>query len=161
MDFAAPPDDARFAAAHHRLNALLQQHLGRRSTAVWYLYRSGEGNAPPLDAPLDGGTLTGVSGRPRRVLVFANPDSAMLFAQRNALGTVRLHAVLPHHLLPMLYRTPTIDRLIFVREPLPATAPGTVPVGWHLTRADLHALVQRDPAPTNNVKGATRYGEPL
>ncbi len=157
MDFAATPDDARLVAAQHHLNALMQQHLGQRSTAVWYIYRSGGGSA----LPLDGGTTTGMSSRPRRVLVFANPDSAITFACRNTLGTVRLHAVRPQHLLPMLYRTPSIDRLIFVREPLPATTPGTVPVGWHLTRAALHTLVQRDTAPSNDVKGATSYGEPL
>jgi hypothetical protein len=126
--FSAPRARAALQAARRRL-----YDYGHVQRQHFYIYRTDQQGA---------GGVAGAE-RPRRVLAFATPDTALAFAQHNALRpTPRLLRATLGQLLAVLVQRPAIKTLLFVAEPLSVQSPGTLPAGLHLERAMVVHLLE-------------------
>src|SRR5215212_11443997 len=87
-----------------------------------------------------GGAGAGARGRKRTLLAFPTPDTALAFAQRNALGSPgeqpRLRRFALLQLLQAMLREPAILALLLVADDDPPPA-GQLPRGTRIERAEL------------------------
>jgi hypothetical protein len=116
--------------------AALQAHAAalqvRGAAPAYYIYwfpASATGGARPVPA------------RQRTLVAFPSPDAALAFAQH---GLQRDHATPPRlrrlalpQLLEAMLREPAISALLLVAEDAPLPAPGQLPAGVTVARAEL------------------------
>lgn len=120
--------DAQVAHAALTATAKMLYQRGHTPQDYFYLYRTGKRNPPSGE---------GSSARPRVVLAFYTPDTALAFAQHNRLTpTPRLLRLSLARLLATLMQRPTIGAVLFADEPIEMVA-GYLPVGLRLERAAL------------------------
>lgn len=132
---------AAFARAHaadinaaRSLIADLSAQAGAAQFYVFWVARGGSGGA----------------GQPRsRTLVaFPSPDAALAFAQHNQLTSAdrpRLRQLSLVHLLGAVLGEPAIAALLLARESDDAPAPGRLPAGVRISRAEI--LARLNPSP--------------
>jgi hypothetical protein len=114
------------------LRSLLSE-LGAQAGAGWFyvFWVAGHG----------GGAGTGRSGKPRLLLAFRTPDSALAFAQRNRLtgdDRPRLRRLALAQLVEAVLREPAITALLLAEEIDDGAAPaGHLPHGLRIERAEL------------------------
>jgi len=107
----------------------LRQQLGRN---IFYVYRSSRKGSG------EGGTGESPSSQPRTIVAFPSGDSALAFAQRNALGYApQLQRLSLARLLMALLQQPGLAAVLFVAAEAAEPAAGRLPVGFRLERAAL------------------------
>jgi hypothetical protein len=104
---------------------------GHTQTALFYTYRTGGGTDSLA-------TAAAPSSRPRRVLAFATPDSALALAQHNRLSPPpRLLRVSLVQLLVVLIQRPAIAAVLVADEPLELPPRGQLPAALRLERLNV------------------------
>jgi hypothetical protein len=115
---------------------------GHHASGRFYIYRTAQSS----------GAGQGGQTRPRTILAFANPDTALGFAQRSRLGHApRLWRISLAQLCAIMIQRPVIGTLLFADEPIEIIAEDYLPVGLRLERTVLLMM----------LKGEETHGKPL
>lgn len=104
---------------------------GGVQTQRFYIYRTGDGGVGGGE-----GAPGEASGRPRQLLAFQSPDTALAFAQRSGLGaSTRLIGLSLGQILAALIQRPSIAALLVADELDAPAAPGLLPPGVRVERS--------------------------
>jgi hypothetical protein len=116
---------------------VMLQERGHAVRRAFYIYRSDKSEPGKV----------GTGARPRLVLAFVTPDTAMVFAQHHRLGpTPRLLRATLAQLLSVLLQRPAIGALMFVDEPITFAADSYLPSGLRLERDMLLKMLKGEQA---------------
>jgi hypothetical protein len=130
--FPAPAARATFDV----VVAMLRER-GHTARTAFYIYRIEK----------SGVSNDGAGSRPRVVLAFATPDTALGFVQRHQLGpTPRLLRASLAQLLSVLLQRPAIGALLFADEPIECVAGSYLPRGLRLERAMVLKMLKGEQA---------------
>lgn len=124
--------------ALQRLLAQLQQ-AGIATERAHYLFRGG----PPRDHVDAAASASPPPSKPRTLLIFATPDSALAFAQQVGLGrSPRLVGLHPARVLAIAAQRPSIEALLFCAESEQFVA-NRMPLGRRVSRNEIVALLDQ------------------